>query len=200
METLQWTLAQFLLIQSLPVPVDTAFLHHLPVGSFPADSSFAHHPAVLYAQSQLAYDKSKEDVLKKSFLPKLSVWGTAFGRGTGFENNGTIKTWEGMGLSKYNYGTGLQLTFPIIKYYESKRQINEQTLLSQASEQRIANTENSLYYQQQINITLLIIVWRSPVSLSRKWPPHSMPSTPWIPAMKRASLIFPISSKLSIIC
>jgi outer membrane protein len=89
METLQWTLAKFLLIQSLPLPSDTAFLRRLPGFSFPAGNSFANHPAVLYAQSQLAYDKSKEDVLKKSFLPKLSVWGTAFGRGTGFENNGT---------------------------------------------------------------------------------------------------------------
>ena len=115
----------------------------------------ANHPSVLYAQSQLAYDRSKEDVLKKSCLPKLSVWGTAFARGSGFENNGTIKTWDGMGLSRYNYGAGLQLSFPIMKYGEVKRQLSEQNLLSQASEERIANTENNLYYQQQINITAL---------------------------------------------
>ena len=32
------------------------------------------------------YDRSKEDALKKSFLPKLSVYGTAFARGSGFED------------------------------------------------------------------------------------------------------------------
>jgi len=153
LETRQWTLAQFLLIQSLPVPADTAFLHRLPNKSIVADNNFANHPAVLYAQSQLDYDRSKEYFLKKSTLPILSVWGTAFARGSGFETNGEIKTWDGMGLSKYNYGAGLQLSFPIMKLGEVKRQLNEQTLLSQASEERIANTENNLYYQQQMNIT-----------------------------------------------
>ena len=60
-----------------------------------------------------------------------------------------------MGLSKYNYGAGLLLSFPIMKYGEVKRQLSEQNLLSQASEERIANTENNLYYQQQINIAAL---------------------------------------------
>jgi outer membrane protein TolC len=40
-----------------------------------------------------------------------------------------------------------------MKYGEVKKQLNEQVLLSQASEQRVTNTENSLYYQQQINKT-----------------------------------------------
>jgi outer membrane protein TolC len=155
LETQQLTLAQFLLIRSLPAPADTAFLHRIPNISFPADTGFSKHPSVLFAQSQLAYDRSKEDVLKKSFLPKLSVYGTAFARGSGFEDNGTIKTWDGMSLSRYNYGAGLQLSFPIMKYGEVKRQLSEQNLLSQASEERIVNTENNLYYQQQINITVL---------------------------------------------
>jgi outer membrane protein len=155
LETQQLTLAQFLLIRSLPAPADTAFLHRIPNVSLPADTGFSKHPSVLFAQSQLAYDRSKEDVLKKSFLPKLSLYGTAFARGSGFENNGNIKTWDGMSLSRYNYGAGLQLSFPIMKYGEVKRQLSEQNLLSQASEERIVNTENNLYYQQQINITAL---------------------------------------------
>jgi outer membrane protein len=152
LETEQWQLAQFLLINSLPVPADTSFLHHLPNIPLHIDNIFANHPAVQYAEKQLAFDRSKEEVLKKSYLPKLSVWGTAFGRGSGFETNGEIKTWDGMGLSRYNYGAGFQLSFPIMKYGEVKKQLNEQNLLSQASEQRVADTENSLFYQQRINI------------------------------------------------
>src|SRR5258707_10150422 len=125
LETEQLTMAQFLLIRSLPVPADTAFLHRIPKISLTADNGFSNHPSVLYAQSQLAYNRSKEDILKKSYLPKLSLWGTAFGRGSGFEDNGTIKTWEGMGFSKYNYGAGLLLSFPIMKYGEVKRQLSE---------------------------------------------------------------------------
>jgi len=164
LETEQWTLAQFLLIHSLPVPADTSFLHHLPNSSFPVDNNFANHPAVQFAERQLEYDRSKEDVLKKSYLPKLSLWGTAFGRGSGFETNGEIKTWDGMGLIRYNYGAGLQLSFPIMKYGEVKKQLSEQNLLSQASQERVANTENNLYYQQQMNIT----AFNSSVAVARE--------------------------------
>jgi len=153
LETVQWQLAQYLLINSLPVPADTSFLHHLPTIPISIDNGFANHPAVQYAESQLAYDRSREDILKKSYLPKLSVWGTAFGRGSGFETNGEIKTWDGMGLSRYNYGAGLQLSFPIMKYGEVKKQLSEQSLLSQASAELVANTRNGLFYQQQINKT-----------------------------------------------
>ncbi|HET7000102.1 MAG TPA: TolC family protein, partial [Puia sp.] len=149
LESEQWQLAQFLLINSLPVPADSSFLHHLPTTTVQADNNFTNHPAVQYAESQLAFDKSKEDVLKKSYLPKLTVWGTAFGRGSGFEANGEIKTWDGMGLNRYNYGAGLQLSFPILKFGEVRKQLSEQSLLSQASEERLANTRNNLFYQQQ---------------------------------------------------
>jgi outer membrane protein len=153
LETIQWQLAQYLLINSLPVPADTSFLHHVPTIPIPIDNSFANHPAVQFAESQLAYDRSREDILKKSYLPRLSVWGTAFGRGSGFESNGEIKTWDGMGLTRYNYGAGLQLSFPIMKYGEVKKQLGEQNLLSQASEELVVNTQNNLFYQQQINKT-----------------------------------------------
>ena len=117
----QWQMAQYILINSLPVPADTSFLHHLPTTPIPLDSGFANHPAVQYAESQLAYDRSREDVLKKSYLPRLTVWGTASGRGSGFESNGEIKTWDGMGLSRFNYGAGFQLSFPIYEIRGSKK-------------------------------------------------------------------------------
>jgi outer membrane protein TolC len=136
---------------ALPVPVDTAFLDRLPVmGAGLNGSKDSTHPFVLFAQSQVAVSQSKEQLLKKSFLPKLSLWGTAFARGSGFEADGSMKTWDGMGLSRYNYGAGLLLSFPIMKYGEVRRQLKEQDLLSQAAQQRVQDTRNALTTQQRI--------------------------------------------------
>jgi len=154
LETEQWLLAQLIVTDALPVPVDTAFLGRLPVAkgepSQGKDSLFAAHPLVVLAQSQYAVSQSKEQLLKKSFLPKLSIWGTAFARGSGFETDGTVKTWDGMGLSRYNYGAGLQLSFPIMKYGEVRRQLKAQSLLSQAAAERVQDTRNALTTQERI--------------------------------------------------
>ena len=40
-----------------------------------------------------------------------------------------------------------------MKFGEVKKQLSEQTLLSQASEERVSNMQNSLFYQQQMNRT-----------------------------------------------
>jgi outer membrane protein len=153
LETEQWLLAQLLVTDALPVPVDTAFLERLPARASGVDNSFAMHPAVVLAQNEFAVSQSKEQLLKKSYLPRLNVWGTAFARGTGFEGDGTIKTWEGLGLSRYNYGAGFQLTFPIMKYGEVRRQLKAQGLLSQAAQERLQDTRNVLTTQQRITNT-----------------------------------------------
>lgn len=154
LETTQWLLARLIVTDAIPVPADTAFLDRLPVNTAlvnaGADSSFAGHPLIALAQNEFAVSQSKEQLLKKSFLPKLSVWGTGFVRGSGFEADGSRKTWDGMGLSRYNYGAGLQLSFPIMKYGEVRRQLKEQNLLSQASQQRLEDTRNALATQQRI--------------------------------------------------
>jgi outer membrane protein TolC len=154
LETEQWLLARLIVTDAIPVPADTTFLDRLPVMKVvtapDTDSSFAAHPLVVSAQSEFAVSQSKEQLLKKSFLPKLSVWGTGFARGSGFEADGSRKTWDGMGLSRYNYGAGLQLSFPIMKYGEVRRQLKEQNLLSQASQERLQDTRNALTTQQRI--------------------------------------------------
>ena len=154
LETTQWLLARLIVTDAIPVPADTAFLDRLPVPAplvvAGTDSSFAAHPLIALAQNEFAVSQSKEHLLKKSFLPKLSVWGTGFARGSGFETDGSRKTWDGMGLSRYNYGAGLELSFPIMKYGEVRRQLKEQNLLSQASQQRLEDTRSALTTEQRI--------------------------------------------------
>jgi outer membrane protein TolC len=153
LQTTQWHLAQLIVTGALPVPADTAFLDNLPTIIPTDDTSFAQHPTIRYAQNQVELSKTKELLIKKSWLPKLNVWGTAFARGSGFLVDGSIKTWDGLGLSRYNYGAGLQLAFPIMKYGEVKRQLQQQNYMSKATEERLMDEKANLTTQQQIAST-----------------------------------------------
>ena len=55
-----------------------------------------------------------------------------------------------MAFSRYNYGAGLQLSFPIMKYGEVKRQLRQQDFLSKASEERIEENKQILTTQQRV--------------------------------------------------
>jgi outer membrane protein TolC len=150
LEVAQSMLAGYIITQARPIPEDSTFLNRLPQIYIPADSSFSHAPDILFGQSLAALSQARESLLKKSYLPKLNVWGTGFARGSGFEANGDIKTWDGMGLSRYNYGAGVQLIFPIMKYGEVKREIQQQEFLSKAAQERIEQTRLELSVQQRI--------------------------------------------------
>jgi outer membrane protein len=154
LETQQWLLAQLIVTKNLPVPADTTFLHELPLMATANDTSFSNHPLVQYAQSQFRLSQSKEFLLKKSYLPRLNVWGTGFARGSGFLQNSITKTWDGLGFQRYNYGAGVQLAFPIMKYGEVKQQLQAQNFLSKAAAERVEDSKAFLTTQQRIaNIT-----------------------------------------------
>ena len=76
--------------------------------------------------------------------------GTGFARGSGFQPDGTIKTWDGVGLNRFNYGAGVQLIFPIMKYGEVKKQLLQQNLLSKAAAEKIEESRSVLTMQQRI--------------------------------------------------
>jgi outer membrane protein TolC len=148
----QLLLQQLIVTNALPVPADTAFLNNLPAPAAPADSSFSNAPVVKSIQNQLMLSQSKEEFLKRSFLPKLNVWASGFARGSAFQANGDIKTWDGMGLSRYNYGAGLQLSFPIMKYGEVRKLVQQQEFLSKATWERLEDRKLALSTQQNIAI------------------------------------------------
>lgn len=153
LENQQWQLAKLIVVDALPVPVDTSFLNTLPSASSGFDSFFTSHPIIKYAQSQIELSQSKEAYLKKSYLPKINIWSTAFARGTGFEVGGNIKTGDGLLLNRYNYGAGAQIIFPIMKYGEVKHQAQQQNFLSKAAQERLNESESELNTQMHIAIT-----------------------------------------------
>jgi outer membrane protein len=146
----QLQLAQLIVTDALPVPQDSSFLQRLPVPITSVDSSFANTPIIQSGQSQLELSHSKEMLLRKSYMPKLNVWGTGFARGSGFQANGSEKTWNGLTLNRFNYGAGVQLVFPVMKYGEVKKQLLQQNLLSKAAMENIAESNAILTTQKRI--------------------------------------------------
>ncbi len=149
LQTQQLYLAQLIVTEALPVPSDTTFLNKLPLIS-DKDTSFANHPVIQYGQSQIDVNRSREQLLKKSYLPKINLWGTAFARGSGVQADGTNKAFDGLAPTRYNYGAGVQLAFPIMKYGEVKKQLQQQNFLSKAAEERLEEERTSLSSQQNI--------------------------------------------------
>lgn len=150
LQTQQLLLGQLIVVNGLPVPADTSFLNRLPQMVIENGTLFSSHPFIQYSQSQFDLSKSKEQLLKKSYLPKLNVWGTTFARGSGFQPGQSIKTWDGLAFSRYNYGAGVQLTYPIMKYGEVKRQLQQQNLLSKAAQEKTEENKSILTMQQGI--------------------------------------------------
>lgn len=153
LQVYQLLLQQLIVTDALPVPADTAFLNNLPAPSLSTDTSFSNVPAIQFIQSQLLLSRSKEEALKKSYLPKLNVWATGFARGSAFQPNGEIKTWDGLGLSRFNYGAGVQLAFPIMKYGDVKKQLQQQQFLSKATQEKLEDSKLALNTQQNVAMT-----------------------------------------------
>jgi len=113
------------------------------------------HPIMKLYQSQFDLSKSKENLIRKNWLPKFNVWATTFARGSGVYPDGTIKAADGLGFSKYNYGVGFQLAFPILKFSEVKIREQQQGFISKANEELLNQTSLELSKQDQVsNVTL----------------------------------------------
>jgi outer membrane protein TolC len=154
LQVYQLLLQQLIVTKNLPVPVDTAFLDQLPGAVVPNDTAFSKVPVIKFGQSLLLLSQSKEQLLKRSYLPKVNIWGTGFARGSGFQSdNENVQTWDGLRLNRFNYGAGLQLVFPIMKYGEVKRQLLQQQFLSKAAVEKIEEDKLALTTQQNIAAT-----------------------------------------------
>jgi len=150
LQVYQLLLQQLIVTDALPVPADTSFLNNLPAPSTTNDTSFSNAPVIQSISSQLLLSQSKEQLIKKSFLPKLNIWATGFARGSAFQPTGEIKTWDGLGLNRFNYGAGVQLAFPIMKYGEVKKQLQQQEFLSKATQEKLEDSRLALNTQQHI--------------------------------------------------
>lgn len=164
------SLSQLLVCDSSFSITDTNQFNKIPIAIISVkDTSFSQHPLLKLFQNQLEWSKSKENLIRRYWLPKLNIWASTFARGSGVYPDGTIKAADGWGFTRYNYGLGFQVAFPILKYSEVRLQQQQQNFISKSNEELLNQTTLELSKQQEIsNLTLqnaLEIAKETPIQL-----------------------------------
>jgi outer membrane protein TolC len=145
---------------------DDFFVQNLP--SEPVDSSGAvENPLLKMAQFELEANQAKLQQINRSWTPKLEFWGTTYARGSGISYDGTVNKSDGWSFSRYNYGVGLQLVFPILDLTNVKLKTDRQEALTRSSESYFKQTQITLNKEETIALndlkTALLVAREVPV-------------------------------------
>jgi len=155
-------------------PEDLVFSDTLPTTRTPllpdTAGAFTQNPAYRYQESQVALSAANLKETERAWRPKFDVWANAYSRGSGIEANGTINKSDGWGLSRNNYGAGVQLSFPLLQFSRVQIQKKQSRALLLADRSELSQIVINL--QKQVETALsnyrqnLLIADQAPV-LSR---------------------------------
>lgn len=128
--------------EEIQVPENSVFSKKLPAPQM--DFSSSSNPLLKMAQSELSSSQSTLSQLKRAWTPKLEFWGTTYARGSGIDFNGVVNKADGWSFSRYNYGFGAQLVFPILDLSRQKILKTQQEAVVKAAESQLRQTQISL--------------------------------------------------------
>ncbi|WP_187294666.1 TolC family protein [Chitinophaga pinensis] len=129
----------------------------LLAGTADTSSVAASHPVLQYYNGLLLQQEKHSEVIRKAALPKISVLASGWMRGSSGEFNDIYgkNLLEGFGFKRYNYLTGLALTYNLADIGHTKDKMREQTLKTRAAAEQLETTQlvldNSLR-QAKLNI------------------------------------------------
>jgi outer membrane protein len=153
LKTTQEIALQEFLGGSATYTVDSSFFLTLPAIAF--DTAMSSHPLVRLSASRMAIGLREKTSLQRTLYPKLSVWGTAYARGSGIRYDGYVNSEDGLSFSRYNYGAGLILSVPLLRFANLRHQLNSQESTIKAEEERLNLTKLQLEKQNQLaDVTL----------------------------------------------
>jgi outer membrane protein len=161
-------LAELAGVSQLNIITDSLLAKQLP--QFNISDTVVIHPQIQYNEQLIQLQKANKTAIQKTVMPKLNVWSTGYARGSGIKYDGTVKSTDGFNLSRYNYGGGLQLSFPILQFTYTKLQVRQQDALiqnyqSQLQQVKLQLSTDSLNAVEGVNNALLIIK-ETPVQLN----------------------------------
>jgi len=138
-----------LLAVDLPGAInDSSYFSKLPVVFVNADT--AQNPLLALYKSSIDLSKAKRNVLSKTTSPVLGTWGTLYARGSGVHDLNNVKAIDGLGLQRFNYGLGLQLSFPILQSAKIKPQLQQQDFIIKSNEEKMNEIALQLKKQNEI--------------------------------------------------
>lgn len=128
--------------------IDTTFFKSLP--SLPSETVSQEHPMIRLSSSRAMINKQEKSYLQKTLYPKLSFWGTAYARGSGIRYDGYVNAEDGLSFSRYNYGAGLVLSMPLLRFTSVRHQVNAQESLIKAEEEKLNAVKLQLSKQNEV--------------------------------------------------
>jgi len=149
--------------------VDSTFFRILP--QLLGDTEMI-HPREQLAIAEWKTSQFQYKAEKLSWLPTLSVLGTAYGRGSGVQlsNNGTTfvdNPSDGFNINRFTYGIGVQLAIPLTQISRYQTQWKAKELEADADKQELEKVRLALNKQKSVAdntlITALAIAGETPV-------------------------------------
>jgi outer membrane protein TolC len=134
--------------------MDSTYFSRLP--GLPDTLPSVSHPLIDLSESRLHISEYGKASLQRSLYPTLSLWGTAYGRGSGIRYDGYVNSADGLSLTRYNYGAGLVVSMPLLQFARTQYQIRSQNARIQADRERLNATTLQLSKQRQLAEVTLI--------------------------------------------
>lgn len=151
-------LMELLATEDLQDFAPTSFLfENLPTPVVSSSSDTIQNPLLTIAQYAVAAQEAQLRQAKRSWLPRIELWGTAYARGSGVRYNGDgtdtgpiLTPAEGWQFSRYNQGIGAQVVFPILGLANINLQNRQQKALLESSQNVLSQTQLNLKKQENI--------------------------------------------------
>lgn len=128
--------------------IDSSFFKLLPKVSL--DTSSRYHPLIHLSASRVLIGIHEKTALQRTLHPKLSLWGTAYARGSGIRYDGYVNSEDGLSFSRYNYGAGLVLSMPLLRFTSLRHQVNAQESIIKSEEEKLNLTKLQLEKQKEV--------------------------------------------------
>lgn len=124
-------------------PKVTASILHPVYPNWQTDS--ISNPLILYYQKQKEILEANDRLIKKEYLPKIILAGSAWARGSSIQYNDQFKSLStGLGYQRFNYALGIGISYPLLSGLYRKDKLNINRYQIQASEYQIQNQQLNL--------------------------------------------------------
>jgi len=104
-----------------------------------------HHPVIDYYKSLYQNSLDKEELVQKSYYPKISLQGAVWGRGASVSPTDEFRPlYKGLGFERANYLVGVGVTYNLFDLKRKKLQLNTQKAVTGYAQQKLAEQQNLL--------------------------------------------------------
>lgn len=136
------------------IRVDTQFFQQLPTLLSRVIDSIS-NPALQSAMLDVRANELWLEQIRTARKPELEFWSTLYARGSGVDFNGERNSWEGWAFSRFNYGFGAQISYPLLAGKDVKLKTEQQTAQLLASRQQLDAVKLNLNRQENIAMSYL---------------------------------------------